>query len=134
MVLVKPAPIEDVLDAMRRLLADHLSPGGRSAGAAKAATASDEPGNRRARFDQHHRTTLSKARSRFTTTTPPASPPRLVCPSCDGSLKYERSHVGGVSDRHPEQWDYYVCSLCGPFQFRHRTRKLRPVSSGEDRH
>jgi hypothetical protein len=26
-----------------------------------------------------------------------------------------------------EQWDYYGCSVCGTFQYRHRTRKLRRV-------
>jgi hypothetical protein len=40
---------------------------------------------------------------------------------------YEHSHVGGVSQRHPEQWDYYRCSACGRFQYRQRTRKLRRV-------
>jgi hypothetical protein len=63
----------------------------------------------------------------MTTTTPPLRPPELKCLSCDVTLKYEHSFVGGVSDRHPEQWDYYKCDQCGTFQYRQRTRKLRRV-------
>jgi hypothetical protein len=74
-----------------------------------------------------HRTVLSKSHQRFTTTVPPIEPPALTCPSCDHPLKYDHSHIGGVSDRHAEQWDYFACSTCGPFQYRHRTRKLRRV-------
>jgi hypothetical protein len=66
-----------------------------------------------------------RARERFTTTTPPLPPPELVCPSCDQKLAYECSHVGGVSDRHPEQWDAFRCTSCGSFEYRQRTRKLR---------
>jgi hypothetical protein len=40
-------------------------------------------------------------------------------------LQYDCSHVGGVSARHPEQWDYFLCAKHGAFQYRHRTRKLR---------
>jgi CheY-like chemotaxis protein len=55
--------------------------------------------------------------------------PELLCPSCSHWLRYQHSHIGGVSDRHSEQWDYYVCSAsCGPFQYRQRTRKLRRVA------
>jgi two-component system chemotaxis response regulator CheY len=70
---------------------------------------------------------LSKTHSRFQTTTPPKTPPALVCPSCDGPLTYQRSHVGGVSHRHPEQWDEFSCPLCGTFEYRQRTRRLRRV-------
>jgi hypothetical protein len=55
--------------------------------------------------------------------------PELLCPSCNHWLTYQYSHMGGINDRHPEQWDYYMCSaLCGPFQYRQRTRKLRRVA------
>ena len=75
----------------------------------------------------HH--TLVRAHARFETTAPPLTPPELRCPMCDRPLTYTRSHVGGVSDRHPEQWDYFTCSSsCGTFQYRHRTRKLRHVT------
>jgi CheY-like chemotaxis protein len=63
---------------------------------------------------------------RFTTTTPPMTPPRLRCPSCGGTLRYEKSYIGGLSARSPEQWDYYACAkACGAFQYRQRTRKIR---------
>ena len=71
----------------------------------------------------------SKLHFRCTTTTPPAPPPALRCPSCDGPLAYEHSHLGGVSHRQPEQWDTYMCPACGTFEYRHRTRKLRELAS-----
>jgi len=53
----------------------------------------------------------------------------LVCPNCDRALQYVRSHVGGVSARLSEQWDYYTChGACGTFQYRQRTRRLRQVA------
>jgi hypothetical protein len=56
-------------------------------------------------------------------------PPPLVCPACDRALQYVRSHVGGVSERLPEQWDYYTChGACGTFQYRQRTRRVRRVA------
>jgi len=60
-------------------------------------------------------------------TTLPKVPPALMCPSCDVSLIYAHSHVGGVGDRQREQWDYYLCPTCGTFQYRQRTRKLRRI-------
>jgi len=43
-------------------------------------------------------------------------------------LKYLHSHIGGVSARHSEQWDYFECpGACGTFQYRERTRRLRKV-------
>jgi len=69
------------------------------------------------------------AHRRFETSTPPIVPPRLVCPNCDRALQYVRSHVGGVSARLSEQWDYYTChGACGTFQYRQRTRRLRQVA------
>jgi CheY-like chemotaxis protein len=69
---------------------------------------------------------LSHVHQRGDTTAPPTMPPALVCPVCDTPLAYQRSHIGGVSARHAEQWDYYECPIgCGTFQYRHRTRKLR---------
>lgn len=74
------------------------------------------------------RQVLSRSHQRHDTTTPPIAPPILVCPQCDDALIYKRSHVGGVSARHPEQWDYFECPTgCGSFQYRERTRKLRKV-------
>jgi two-component system, cell cycle response regulator DivK len=76
------------------------------------------------------RTILSRTYRRIETTEPAVAPPSLVCPDCDQALRYQRSHVGGVSARHPEQWDYFECANgCGRFQYRRRTRKLRKVSN-----
>ena len=69
----------------------------------------------------------SKMHVRCTTTSPPDAPPLLRCPTCDGPLLYERSHLGGVNQRQPEQWDEYVCPACGTFEYRHRTRRLREL-------
>ena len=59
------------------------------------------------------------------TTTPATMPPPLHCPSCQSLLVYEHSQTGGVNERSSEQWDYFRCLACGPYQYRHRTRKLR---------
>jgi hypothetical protein len=71
------------------------------------------------------RLSLSRRLQRRRTTNPPLTPPLLRCPSCDAKLVYEQSYVGGVSEREVEQWDYFACARCGPFQYRHRTRKLK---------
>jgi DNA-binding response OmpR family regulator len=72
---------------------------------------------------------LSRTFRRHDTTKPPTAPPDLVCPACDRRLVYQRSHIGGVSERHAEQWDDYEClGGCGIFQYRQRTRTLRKVS------
>jgi CheY-like chemotaxis protein len=72
-----------------------------------------------------HKRIRSRLLKRELTTSPPAAPPELRCPKCYSALLYQRSFVGGVSDRHSEQWDYYTCQRCGTFQYRHRTRRLR---------
>jgi CheY-like chemotaxis protein len=59
------------------------------------------------------------------TTNPPLTPPPLICPVCQAALVYQHSHTGGVNARTPEQWDYYLCATCGPYQYRQRTRKLK---------
>jgi hypothetical protein len=69
---------------------------------------------------------LSRVHARRETTEPPLPPPTLVCPNCDHPLRYTKSYVGGVSAKQPEQWDYFECS-CGTFQYRHRTRRLKPI-------
>jgi len=75
------------------------------------------------------RTPLSKSFNRHTTVTPTLQPPTLVCPTCDTPLIYQDSHIGGVSEHHREQWDYFECPAnCGRFQYRQRTRKLRRLS------
>jgi len=72
---------------------------------------------------------LTRSFQRHNTTSPPSVPPSLVCPRCDRPLVYQHSHIGGVSQRHSEQWDYYECpDNCGTFQYRQRTRKVRKLS------
>jgi hypothetical protein len=79
----------------------------------------DAPGKQRRKSHAYHR---------LDTTSPPLVAPWLVCPICDAILRYDRSHVGGVSAAHSEQWDYFTCANgCGTFQYRQRTRKLRHV-------
>jgi len=113
-VLVKPTMPEQVLAETRRLLSDR-----------RDADRSDSPAAVRPVESSHLRPRLSKSFARFVTTTPPVSPPRLVCPSCDEPLTYEHSYVGGVNAKNAEQWDVYVCpGSCGRFEHRHRTRKL----------
>ena len=109
-VLTKPVPLDVLLKEIQRLLQPSPNESGKAARVSK----------------EHRRTPLVKAHLRFETITPPATPPDLMCPSCDTKLTYNCSHVGGVSNRHPEQWDDYTCpASCGTFVYRHRTRKLR---------
>lgn len=79
------------------------------------------------RRSDNKRIALTKLHQRCATTMPPAAPPSLMCPSCGRRLVYEQSHIGGVSSKHPEQWDDFDCPSCGKFEYRHRTRKLRRV-------
>lgn len=123
-VLVKPTPPDAILSTMRNLLT--RSGNGHSTSAPNKPTLSNTSADALEHSDGH-RTPLSKSFQRTTTTTPPKAPPALTCSSCDRTLHYEHSHVGGVSDRHAEQWDYFTCPTCGTFQYRHRTRKLRRV-------
>jgi DNA-binding response OmpR family regulator len=128
-VLVKPTTPEHMLGEARRLLARAKDLRSRAAEtSADVAAQFDASANVAARSEGHPRTTLSKSFRRMATTTPPASPPALVCPSCDRLLSYERSEIGGVSRLHPEQWDYYSCDSCGRFQHRQRTGRFRKVS------
>lgn len=129
-VLVKPCLPETLLAELRQVLAhpeelQRRAAGLREPSGQQIAQAEKAPEWSRAAA---RRLALSRAHRRGDTSTPPASVPSLVCPECDKPLNYQRSHVGGVSERHPEQWDYFECpAACGVFQYRHRTRKLRKV-------
>jgi DNA-binding response OmpR family regulator len=120
-VLIKPVAIEKILTEVQRLLTV-----GRETRAGDSRPTDGSTGSVAAQpaFRKRRRAGLAGQN----TTTPPASPPLLVCPLCDARLVYERSHVGGVSERQREQWDHYDCARCGTFQYRHRTRRLRRVS------
>ena len=66
-----------------------------------------------------------KTRQPALITTAPDTPPlTVVCPNCDRRLIYRQTVYNGVNPR--ERWDYNDCAKCGPFDSRHRTRKLRP--------
>jgi CheY-like chemotaxis protein len=125
-VLVKPCLPDVLLTELHRVIARSQAPPERSdRPRARIAT----PVSRSQELEEvHRRRALSRLFGRYDTTTPPSPPPALTCPVCDKPLTYQRSHVGGVSERHPEQWDYYQClDGCGVFQYRQRTRKLRQV-------
>jgi CheY-like chemotaxis protein len=126
-VLVKPCLPATLLEEIQRLIdrpeheraaTSHPDPGA-------IASVDDRPANGAA---GGRRVMLSRVHHRQDTTTPPITPPVLVCPHCDQPLRYVRSHVGGVSERHQEQWDYYECAAgCGTYQYRERTKRLRKV-------
>jgi CheY-like chemotaxis protein len=122
-VLIKPCDLETVVEAVLRLWERN------QLGAARTNPDGGEPrGDGDAR-----RTPKVHRRQRFVTTQPPRHPPELRCPQCDRVLQYYRSHVGGVNDDHPEQWDYYVCAGgCGTFQYRQRTRSIRHITELTD--
>jgi CheY-like chemotaxis protein len=114
---VKPCPPDALLQVMERLLG---KPRPGPVVADEAATPASDP----------RRKALTRTHVRQWTTTPPRQPPALVCPRCDTVLSYVQSHVGGVSVRRPEQWDYFACPQgCGEFQYRQTTRVLRPAAA-----
>ena len=128
-ILVKPCLPETLAGEIQRLLtrpselrARALRPANRAGERAAASEVLQD------QTPKNHRVALSRAHQRHDTTTPPVVPPALICPKCDQPLVYVRSHVGGVSARNAEQWDYFECPHgCGTFQYRERTRKLRRV-------
>jgi len=105
-VLIKPVTPEELLREVQRLL------------------------RQTPEMDRSPETAPNRQRPRthasVVTTTPPTPPPSLRCPTCDGPLNYEQSHVGGVRNS-AEQWDTFICSRCGLFEYRQRTRKLRKL-------
>jgi CheY-like chemotaxis protein len=122
---VKPCDPETLCAEIRRLV--ELRRGAESIAAAttvleaSSSTAIGEPATRRDPRMKNRRL------RRYQTRMPPLEPPAIRCPSCDRALTYEGSQIGGVASA-SEQWDYYRCrGGCATFQYRHRTRKLRPV-------
>jgi two-component system, cell cycle response regulator DivK len=130
-VLVKPCPPETLLAEVRRIMTSKAKSGelrsksAETRGMVLQQLARSEELLARSRASAR-KLTLSRALHRHETMAPPTSPPSLICPQCDQALIYLRSHIGGVSARHPEQWDYFECPAgCGTFQYRERTRRLR---------
>jgi hypothetical protein len=63
------------------------------------------------------------------TTEPDPPAPVFVCPVCRGTLVYRQTALSGVPTS--ERWDLFDCDTCGPFEYRHRTRRLRQVGAVE---
>jgi CheY-like chemotaxis protein len=127
-VLAKPCHPETLFAEMQRLL--RLSAELRERSRAARERMHDQVTRSGTLLDRSRtkRTMLSSSHTRHDTTTPPITPPTLICPECTQGLRYVRSHIGGVTAQNSEQWDYFECtSGCGSFQFRERTRKLRRV-------
>jgi len=121
-VLLKPVAPDVLLKEIQRLLEDSFL---RTQSGVSGETIPMSPES----VDGQRRRWQARAYRRTETTAPPIRPPFLHCPACDGELIYERSYLGGVSDKHPEQWDGYKCpGSCGTFEYRQRTRKLRRVA------
>jgi CheY-like chemotaxis protein len=127
-VLAKPCRPETLLAEMQRLV--RLSAELRERSRATRERMHDQVTRSGTLLDRSRtrRKMLSSAHARHDTTTPPIRPPALMCPECTQTLRYVRSHIGGVTAQNSEQWDYFEClSGCGTFQYRERTRKLRRV-------
>src|SRR5262245_19985316 len=111
-ILIKPCLPEQLLCEMQRLVRHSQDLRQRSESVRTRAT--DEIERAQLALQKadalQRRCTLSRAHQRLVTTYPAAAPPALICPACDHLLVYQRSHIGGVSARHSEQWDYYECS------------------------
>jgi hypothetical protein len=59
------------------------------------------------------------------TATPDPPAPQLWCPTCDRPLVYRQTVLNGVKP--PDRWDLFECRTCGAFEYRQRTRRLRPI-------
>ena len=129
-IIAKPCSPELLLQEVRRLInrSRELRRNAQQI-RVRAATQLAKSDRLQERAREHRsRRALSKSFVRYGTSRPPSDPPALLCPHCGHRLVYERSHVGGVSEKQLEQWDYFDCEGgCGNFQFRHRTRRVRKM-------
>ena len=130
-VLVKPCLPERLASEIERVLSKSRGLRERGRAACQAFSSQQATSNElmaRSR-ESGRRVRMSHSHQRHDTTSPPMTPPMLVCPKCDRPLRYVKSHIGGVSNSNHEQWDYFECpNGCGAFQHRQRTRRLRQVS------
>src|SRR5262245_1770483 len=132
-VLIKPCLPETLFAEAQRLLARSRELRMRGAAALDAAVkhtlrATELIDASRSNALKARRLIVNRARDRNVPTNPALQPPSLQCPDCDLPLRYVRSHMGGASVKHAEQWDYFECPGCtSTFQYRHRTRRLRKV-------
>ena len=118
-ILSKPVSVDALASEVARLCDDSAGP-----------TSTEQPDAaselRAAIARATQKAAATRAFKRFDTTAPPAQPPALRCLSCDAELEYQKSRIGGVTQRDAEQWDEFRCPRClGAFEYRHRTRKLR---------
>lgn len=131
-VLTKPCLPEHLASEVKRLMSTSVELRAKAQAIQSKATAQVALSTElvsQSRAARAKRQMLSRSHQRRETTEPPVSPPSLRCPACDVPLKYVRSHVGGVSVKHQEQWDYFECGNgCGTFQFRQRTRRVRRIA------
>jgi CheY-like chemotaxis protein len=131
-VLVRPCEMSTIVtaanDAVQRI---HTTAVG--AHSASPAPADTSASGSDAQLTRTRSRCKSRGFHRYMTDTPPIAPPDLRCPVCDGRLQYEHSYIGGVSIRAPEQWDRLSCRECGPYEYRHRTRKLAAGSVNTQR-
>jgi DNA-binding response OmpR family regulator len=132
-VLAKPVAPKALFEHTQRLLAQSQAVRQRCDDAAVVAESElSRAATLLASSDQLRLTKRSSRMLRFVTTSPPASPPQLVCPTCDRPLAHECSFVGGVNDKNAEQWDYFACSTCQThWQYRQRTGKVRVLAKAE---
>jgi CheY-like chemotaxis protein len=132
-VIVKPCLPDNLLQEMERLRTQATdlrsrAAAGRERGAQQRAASADLLWRSITTAEETPPRTKSRSHARYVTTNPSLPPPALRCLECDRPLQYTRSHIGGVSVRETEQWDYYTCpGGCGVFQYRQRTRKIRQV-------
>ena len=70
-----------------------------------------------------HDQTISDVRVR-----PGHARPAAPVPTCDHPLVFRETVINGIKPI--ERWDYLECRTCGPFVYRHRTRKLRFALDG----
>jgi two-component system, cell cycle response regulator DivK len=130
-VLVKPCLPERLAAEVSRVLAKSQTLRARGTAARQAFAAQQAASNEliARSHGTRRRVMMSHVHDRHETRCPPVAPPALVCPVCDAALRYIKSHIGGVSERYHEQWDYFECTHgCGTFQHRPRTRRVRRVS------
>jgi CheY-like chemotaxis protein len=130
-VLFKPCLPERLASEMRRILSQSYELRARGQVARESIAGQVARSNELIARSQAtvRRVGLSHSHQRGDTTAPPTPPPPVVCPACDTRLRYVKSHIGGVSERHREQWDYFECGRgCGTFQYRQRTRRVRRVA------
>jgi DNA-binding response OmpR family regulator len=128
-VVTEPVRLEDLVDEASRLIGQDGRQPRRQAVNTSAAANRNGHGNGHGNGNGNSaRLTQAKAHVRFNTRSPATPPPELRCRLCDSELVYQFSHIGGVNQRHPEQWDYFVCShSCATYEYRQRTRRLREV-------